>query len=349
MSLRNKFIYTKMLVISNKGVFMKKLLVFVTLVLLSTSIFAQGSIENTTEQVDEKVNIVVGVPKAPPALPILRMIETGALDDVATLSYQEWVSPEQLIAMIQGSDANMFALPLTVVSKLYNKGINIQLTNVNTWGVIYFTTTDENFTTWSDLKGKTVYVPLKSSPPDYLTQYFIENTGLKIGEDVKVVYSTSSEIANLMIDGKIEYATMIEPMVTQVAMKNEKVRVVFSFEDLWMDIYGEETRLPNAGLGGRTDFIESNPELIARFESEYEKALNWVLENPKEAALLTEKEFNMNAKVIEKALPKMGLMYMNAQDSKPYLENFYNLLFSYNPVSIGGKIADSGMLYDKEI
>jgi NitT/TauT family transport system substrate-binding protein len=132
-------------------------------------------------------------------------------------------------------------------------------------------------------------------------------------------------------------------------MKNDDVRIVLSFEDLWKEIYGDDSHLPNAGFGGRTDFIKSNPELIERFEAEYEKALEWVLENPKEAGLLTEKEFGMNAEIVEAALPKMGLTYMSAQDAKPYLEKFYELLYSYNPTSIGGKIADSGMLYDKEI
>lgn len=328
---------------------MKKLILLISIACLSLGIFAQGVNESTLVKQEAKVNIICGVPKAPPAIPILRMIETGAMDDVANLSYELWNSVEQLIAMVQGSDANMFALPLTIVSKLYNKGIPIQLTNVNTWGVIYFTTTDPNFNSWTDLKGKTIYIPLKSSPPDYLTQYFLANAGLKIGEDVTIVYSTQTEIANLMIAGKIDYATMIEPQVTQVQMKNKDVRVVLSFEEIWKEIYGDDEHFPNAGFGGKSEFLNANPELVARFETEYKNAIEWCLANPKEAGILAERELGINAKVIELAIPKMGLKYMSAQESGPYLDNFYKLLYSFNPISIGGKIADSGMLYDKEI
>lgn len=328
---------------------MKKILLILSIAFLGLSVFAQGAKDSKDFNQDTRISIKCGVPKAPPAIPIIRMIETGAMDDIADLSFELWSTPEQLIAMIQGSDTNMFALPLTVVSKLYNKGIPIQLTNVNTWGVIYFTTTDSTFKDWSDLKGKTVYIPLRSSPPDYLTQYFLTNAGLKIGEDVTIVYSTQTEIANLMIAGKIEYATMIEPQVTQVQMKNENVKVIFSFENLWKDIYGESELLPNAGFGGKSDFLNSNPELIKRFEEEYEKALVWSLENPKAAGLLAEKELGINSAVIEAALPKMGLLYMSAQDAKPYLQKFYELLYTSNPISIGGKIADSGMIYVEEI
>lgn len=328
---------------------MKKLILLISIACLSLGIFAQGSTENAVVKQESKVNIICGVPKAPPTLPVLRMIDTGAMDDVANLSIELWNSVEQLIAMVQGSDVNMFALPLTIVSKFYNKGIPIELTNVNTWGVIYFTTTDPDFSSWTDLIGKTIYIPLRSSPPDYLTQYFLTNAGLKIGEDVTIVYSTQTEIANLMIAGKIEYATMIEPQVSQVKLKNKDLRVVLSFEEIWKEIYGDEERLPNAGFGGKSEFLNSNPELVARFESEYQKALEWSIANPKEAGILAERYLGINAKVIETALPKMGLNYMSAQDASPYLDKFYELLYSYNPISIGGKIADSGMLYDAEI
>lgn len=328
---------------------MKRFILLISIACFSIGVFAQGTKASTQVNQESKVEIFCGVPKAPPAIPILRMIETGVMNDVADLSYEIWNTPEQLIAMIQGSDANMFALPLTVVSKLYNKGIPIKLTNVNTWGVIYFTTTDPSFSSWKDLRGKTVYIPLRSSPPDYLTQYFLTNAGLKIGEDVEIVYSTQTEIANLMIAGKIKYATMIEPQVTQVQMKNNAVRVAFCFEEIWKEIYGDKACLPNAGFGGKSDFLTSNPNLVSRFEEEYQKAIEWSLNNPKKAGLLAERELGINAQVIEKALPKMGLKYMSAQDSSPYLEQFYELLYSFNPTSIGGKIADSGMLYDKEI
>jgi len=328
---------------------MKKLVWLISIAFASLGLFAQGVPEQTVAQKNAQVNIICGVPKAPPAIPILEMIETGAMDDVANLSFELWNTPEQLIAMVQGSDANMFALPLTIVSKLYNKGIPIEMTNVNTWGVIYFTTTDQNFTSWEDLKGKTIYIPLKSSPPDYLTQYFLTQAGLKIDKDVTIVYSTQTEIANLMSAGKITYATMIEPQVTQVQMKNKEVRAVFNFEEIWKERYGDTACLPNAGFGGRSSFIKANPELIARFESEYQKALEWSLAHPKEAGILAEKSLGINAKVIETALPKMGLRYMSAQEASPYLEKFYALLYSFNPTSIGGKIADPGILYDPKI
>lgn len=49
--------------------------------------------------------IYVGAPKAPPVLPVLRMIETNALGKDYKIDIKVWNSPEILIAMVQGKEA----------------------------------------------------------------------------------------------------------------------------------------------------------------------------------------------------------------------------------------------------
>ena len=147
-------------------------------------------VESTTEPVTLKI----GVPTAPPTLPLLYIIEENLLGDAVSIELDIWNGPEQLIAMVQDSQHQMFAFPLTVIAKLYNNGMDVRLMNVNTWGVTYFMTTDPNFTTWSDLKNKTIYIPLQSSPPDAITQYFLNEAGLMVGTDVEIIYTGVGKI-----------------------------------------------------------------------------------------------------------------------------------------------------------
>lgn len=305
--------------------------------------------EKEAENADdgEEVVIRLGVPKAPPTLPLLHMADAGLLGDNVKIELDIWDAPEQLIAMVQDGEHDMFAFPLTVAAKLYNKGLPVRLTNVNTWGVTYFITTDPDLTEWSQLKGKTVYVPLQSSPPDALTQFFLNEAGLKVGEDVEIVYSTTAEISQMMAAGKIEYATLIEPQVTAAMMNNDQVRVAFSFEDEWKKVKGEDSIVPNAGLGTTEQFISENPELVAEFEAAYEESLNWVLENPADAAALAEEQLGLKAPLVEKAIPNMGLIYKNAMDAKEDLDGFYQLLNDFDPSMIGGKVPDETLYYSK--
>ena len=150
-----------------------------------------------SSQTAEPVTISVGVPTAPPALPVLHMMDAQLLGENVTIDLNVWNAPEELLAMVQGGEHDMYAFPLTVVSTLYNKGLDVRLMNVNTWGVTYFLTTDPDFTTWSDLAGKTVYIPLQSSPPDALTQYFLNEAGLTVGRDVLVAGIGDSAIGRV--------------------------------------------------------------------------------------------------------------------------------------------------------
>lgn len=332
---------------------MKKLIISALIVFMCLSLFACS--EKTDENSDkkenksgEKVTITVGVPTAPPALPLLRMIETKALGDNVEIKLDIWNEPETLIAMVQDGKHDMFAYPLTVVSKLYNKGMDVKLMNVNTWGVTYFLTSDPNFKSWSDLKGKKVYVPLQSSPPDALTQYFLSEAGLKVGKDVEIIYTTTSEVASLLASGEAVYGTLIEPQVTKALMGNKKLRVAFSFEKEWQRVNDTKTMIPNAGFGTTQKFIKKNPKLVADFQKAYEEAIKWANENPKEMGALAEKHLGLKKALIAKSLPTMGLQFKSAKDAQPELEMLYKLLNDFNPKMIGGKIADNGLYYGQE-
>ena len=281
----------------------------------------------SSTQAAEPVTISVGVPTAPPALPVLHMME------------------EYLLAMVQGGEHDLYAFPLTVVSTLYNKGLDVRLMNVNTWGVTYFMTTDPAFETWADLAGKTVYIPLQSSPPDALTQYFLNEAGLTVGEDVEIVYASTAEVAALLASGEAEYATLIEPQVTSAMSQNSEVRRALSFEEEWQRVTGTDTMIPNAGFGTTQGFIDENPELTEQFQAAYAESVQWVLDHPAEAAALAEEHLGMKAAVVEAAIPNMGLTFKSAQDAWGELDTFYNLLNDFDPSMIGGKLPNDGLYY----
>ena len=186
-------------------------------------------------------------------------MEAGLLGENVTIDLNVWNSPEELLAMVQGGEHDLYAFPLTVVSTLYNKGLDVRLMNVNTWGVTYFMTTDPAFETWADLAGKTVYIPLQSSPPDALTQYFLNEAGLTVGEDVEIVYASTAEVAALLASGEAEYATLIEPQVTSAMSQNSEVRRALSFEEEVAAGHRHRHHDPQRRLRHHPGFIDEKP------------------------------------------------------------------------------------------
>ena len=322
---------------------MKKIIPIILLVLISLTIAACGK-----TGVIEKKTITVGAPSAPPTLPILRMIETKALGEDVEIKIDIWNEAESLIAMVQDGKHDIFAFPLTVVAKLYRKGLDVRLMNVSTWGVTYFMTSDPSFKEWADLKGKTVYIPLQSSPPDALTQYFIATSGLKAGHDVNLVYASNAEVAALLASGKAVYGTLFEPQATKAMLENKNLHVGLSFEKEWQRVNNTATKIPNAGMGTTQRFINKNPELASKFQKAYAEALNWAIQNPVEMGKLAEKHLGLKASLVVSSLPHMGLEFKTAVDSQTELSMFYRLLFNFNPTMIGGKVPDAALYYERK-
>lgn len=327
---------------------MKKILSLL-LSLITIFMFGCGNSNIKTKdeiKTEEKISINLGLPKAAPALAVLQMIETNAMGDDVEINIDYWDSPEQLIAMTQDEEHDMFALPLTVAGKLYNKGVDIKLTNVNTWGITYFVTSDENIKEWSDLKGKTIYVPLKSSPPDIVLKYFLNANGINPDEDVTLQYASTSEVAQLLKSGQAEYGVLLEPQVTNCIKGNDKLRVAFSYDEEWKKVMNDkEKTIPNAGFGVSGEFINSNPQIVKKFEEEYEKALNYLLENSETAGKLAENNLGMNKDITADAMSRIGLMYKSAVDSIDDLNDFYKVLYDFDPSTIGGNIPGEDFYY----
>lgn len=320
---------------------MKKNTIILLSILITTFLYSCSKTEDV-----EEIIIKIAAPKAAPTIPIIRMIQNNVLKGKAKIEMSVWSSPEELIAMTLDNDYDLFVMPLTVASKLYNKDVDIKILSITTWDTGDLVTTDKSLESWEDLRGKTLYVPSKSSTPDILTKIFLDNAG--IGEDdINIVYSSIPEITQLIAADKIEYATLTEPSIMIAKTKNDNIKTAFNFKNEWTKIKGSNYNLPNVCFSAKNDFLEENNKIVDEFLEEYEIALNWVLENCNEAATISEEYLNFNKDVLEDAIPSLGLIYKSASESKNDLNIFFSTLYEFEPESIGNKIPDNGIYYSE--
>ena len=53
------------------------------------------------------------------------------------------------------------------------------------------------------------------------------------------------------------------------------------------------------------------------------------------------------AAVAKKAIPNCNIFFASGVDMKNYTDNFFKVLYSYNPASVGGKLPDDDIYYVK--
>jgi len=322
---------------------MKKLLSIIFLGLLGLNLMACQS--NDTPVYEDDVTINIGATAAPFTIPLLHMIETNAMGDNVTINLSQWTDPESAIAMVLDGNHDMVFLPVTVASTLYNRDVPIQILNVNVWGNAGLVTSNPDFNSWEDLRGQTLYIPLQGSANDAIAQYFLNQAGLTPGQDVTINYASVAEITQLLVSGQANYAIQTQPQTSAALKQNADLRIAFTLEQAWQEATNTNSMIPNAALTSLKPFIEANPQVIAHFNSEYAKAIQWTLDNPQEAGALAQEHLGMNAELVASALSQMGLHYVSGIDSKDQLTKYFEVLHNFNPNMIGGSIPSEELYY----
>jgi NitT/TauT family transport system substrate-binding protein len=115
----------------------------------------------------------------------------------------------------------------------------------------------------------------------------------------------------------------------------------------WKKTVTSETSTPIAGtvvMGALSD----RADIVNTFNTEYQKAVKWMLENPEEAGnvgarALTEQGFT--APVLTESMNNIDWHYVSAQDARADIEAFFEVLTQVSPNYTGGKLPDDGFYY----
>lgn len=294
--------------------------------------------------------IIIAGPPANVSHPIFRMMETGALDDIANeVVFKMWKNPDQLRAMILNKEVDFVAVPTNVAAILYNKEQPIKLLNVSVWGILKILTRDENVKTLEDLKGSKLVVPWRGDMPDLVLKAVMKKKGLT-SDDIELVYvSNPMDAAKQLILRRADNILLPEPATSMVLRKTDSFPVklvaptVFRGIDLqkeWGEVFNREAKIPQAGMAVTGDMLK-NKEAIAKFETAYAEAMTWYKAHPKESGELVIKYVEMfNADAITDSVEFVQLHVDKALDAKSELDFFFSVLKEENPKIIGGLLPD---------
>ncbi len=304
-------------------------LISILLCIFSINLFAQ------TPQ------IRVGLLNGPTCVPAAYLIENKT-----DLSFEQFSDPQALLPKMIKKEIDVGFMPVNVAAKVYNAGNKaIICCAVTGLGNLSLITTDENIKRFTDLKEKTVYVAGQGATPEYMMRYLLKEN--KILDDVTFDFSIpTAQIAAQLISGKIQYAVVPEPFATIAQVKSDKVKAALNLQTEYKELTGSKDIYPLSVMVVRADFAKENPELLEQFLNEYQKAVEWTLENPGEAGKLTEKhKLGLAAAIVEKAIPVSNYTYIPAKSAKKSIEELLKLFLENDKSSLGGKLPD-GKFYN---
>lgn len=140
-------------------------------------------------------------------------------------------------------------------------------------------------------------------------------------------------------------ALLPEPKVTVVKSKNADWNTSLDLTAEWEKV-SLAGSLVQSCIIIRKEFADAHPAEVAAFLKEYETSVNFVNEDIDAAAeLIAQAGIISQAALAKKAIPGSNIKYSDGAEMKAALSEFYNILYSVEPKSIGGKLPNDDLYY----
>lgn len=255
----------------------------------------------------------------------------------------------ELVAGLTTGEIDIATVASNVALNLYNKTDgDIRIIALGTRGVLHILESNggTSINSIADLAGKTIYSAGQGANPEYILRYLLTENGLDPDQDVEIVFADATEISAKLISGEIEYAMLPVPAATATIIKSEgSVRAAVDVTEAW-DGLNNGSQLIMTAVVARTEFIETYPDYVDAFLEDYEASIDYVNNNVDEAAeLVAGFGITPSAAIAKQAIPQCHLVYIAGSDMVGAISDYFALLYSVDPASVGGSLPDDAIYY----
>lgn len=286
----------------------------------------------------------VGSLKGPTTMGLVNLMSEVESGEKSGYSFEMQSQPDVIMSELVSGKLDIALLPANVAAVAYNKtNHGVSTIDINTLGVLYCVSGDENVKSVKDLAGKTVLSTGQGASPEYVLNYLLEKNGVT---DCDVQFkSEATEIAALLKQDPTQIAILPQPFVTVATAQNDQLKVAFSLTDEWKSV-SPDSKLLTGVTVVRNEVLENRAaevdQFIADHQASTERANNDV---DATAELVAKYGIIAKAPVAKKALPNCNIVAIAGDEMKTDLAGYLQVLFDANPKSVGGTMPDDDFYY----
>lgn len=299
---------------------------------------------------EDKTVVRIGSLKGPTTMGLVKLMQDDKNGE--SLNDYEFTmagAADEISGKLATGDLDMALIPANLAAVLYNNTQGkIQMTAINTLGVLYVVEAGDSIQSIEDLKGKTVLSTGKGTTPEYGLNFVLSKNGIDPAKDLTIEFkSEATEAAAALADGSATIAVLPQPFVTTAMMNNDKLRLALSLTDEWAKVEPESAMITGVAVVN-AEFAQQNPEAVQNFLSEYQASTEYVNANPQEASVWIEEADIAPAAVAEKAVPQCNIVCITGTEMKEKAEGYLNALYEQNPKAVGGQLPDEAFYFAEE-
>lgn len=320
----------------------KIMCIFISLVL----IWNLTGCQNSVKKEDQTVLRVASL-KGPTSMGLVAFMKNVEKDQEFGYDFSMFTAADEIVPLIVKGEIDIAAIPANLAAILYHKTKGeISVLNINTLGVLYVVEHNSTIASFSDLKGRKIYMTGKGTTPEYVFRYLMKENGLG-EEDIHLEFkSEATEIANLLSTEPDAVAVLPQPFVSVAKMQNESLSIALDLTKEWERVSMSKSNCVTGVTVVRKEVLEKNKKMVEAFLAKQEESVHYVNANVEEVASWMEEYDIVKANVAIEAIPYCNLSYIAGKEMKEQLSGYLKVLYELNPESIGGSLPEDAFYYE---
>ncbi|MCR5350415.1 MAG: ABC transporter substrate-binding protein [Acholeplasmatales bacterium] len=282
-----------------------------SLIVLSTlgAILALASCKKDDDSDDYKFSVV-----APNGAPAACLADMDIDDDNNTYTY---IAAETISAQFTAKTADFIIAPISAGAKLYKAGLSQYVFGGTvTWGNIFFAS-QQNISSLNDLKDKKITMFGDGSSNASAARYVLNQNNITFEEETPL--ATAQNTQTVLLSNENAVVLSAEPAIT--AAKAQKTIYSIDVQQEMKKLTNNSFAYTQAGLFINPDTIKNHKGVVNEFIEDLKESCDEVTTDLEETAQNCVTLGILPKLAIAKAaLPKCNISFMNAKNSKSYVE-----------------------------
>lgn len=306
---------------------MKRILIFVLLILL---------VGCDTNNDSEKIKILV-----PSGIPLIAIGDLIGNDNVII---ENVGGPDLLTSAMTSKSHDIIIAPINLGAKLYiNNSSSYHLNSIITFGNSYIVSRKINsLSSINDINNQELLAYAQSSIPSLILNAAIAENDINCSVNYKtsvdlvfIDFLSNPDNPNDISSNPPEYILSAEPLISKMMVTYNLDLNIYDLQDSLRD---DLKIIPQAAI-----FINSESEKdISKVIDLIKENIEFLNSNPEEYAkkIVNKNPYftNLGEEVLKTSIPRSNIEFMNAQQNKNDIEEYFKFLNLYNPKLMDNQI-----------
>jgi NitT/TauT family transport system substrate-binding protein len=288
--------------------------------------------------------IAIAATEGPSALTLLKMLEDSLYFDGKEVRVEFYSEPQKIQALMMRNKVDFAILPTIMASNLYNKGVNYRVLGIPIWGTLHVVTNNPDIEEISDIDGQKIHLFGQGSTADILMRELLTKKNIK-NTTLNFDYGSNQDLANALINNKIEIAVLSEPLVSQLITKYTFFRILSKLECEVITPQGNENIFTQTSFLVDDTFLKKYPEIARKVSEKYASSCKFVNDSTYWAGLIGEKhEIFPDSYNTLFSVPLCNIDFQYGYAVKNQIIKYLTRINKINPESTGNSIPENNFV-----